>query len=229
MTVREHVYAIKNLFNNGTASDDARLTNRLILHFLNIARLRLIKDKLDQTYYVSEQSYQDLCLDLEPSSFHACCSIDYDYCPILRSTVTLPKFLDSKWGNQLKALDLSGRLIPNITLTQVRYQQYGLVPQQVGYFIHNNYLYVVNTTSLVKVIINGLFDNPEEIHLINCPNTEETPCDYLTEEFPIESDLIERMYRLVIELLTVFFSTAQDLTNNAIDDRATQANRSVQR
>lgn len=97
MKLIEHIYAIKNVLAHGAASDDFNLSDRLIAHYLQVARARLIEQKIDKYYYISEQSYQDLCLDLALSSFHDCCDIpELEECKIMKSVMEVPKFLNSR-------------------------------------------------------------------------------------------------------------------------------------
>lgn len=59
MTLLEHVYAIRNILAHGPVSQDFRLSDRLISHYLQVARARLIEQKIDKYHFISEQSYQD--------------------------------------------------------------------------------------------------------------------------------------------------------------------------
>lgn len=96
MTLLDHVYATKNLFSRGVASDDFPLSNRLIAHFLQIGRALLIEQKTDKYHFISEQSYQSLCVNLELSQFHNCCNDVELECRVLKSTIAIPKFLNSR-------------------------------------------------------------------------------------------------------------------------------------
>lgn len=216
MTTLAHVYAVKNLLSHGPASDDFNYSDRLIAHFLQISRARLIEQKANKYNFISEQSYQDLCVDLELSNFHGCCG-DLDLsCKIMKSQLPVPKFLNSRWGNFLKVTDLEGTVIPEITPTQSKYSLYSLAPTQIGWFLNNNYVYVVNSKVLVKVLLNGLFDDPDSIHAKNCPTTPGSVCgDFMAEEFPIDSDLISPMYEMTLKFLTI--QTSNDIENNARD------------
>lgn len=96
MTLLEHIYALKNILAHGPASADMRLSDRLIAHYLQVARAKLIEQKIDKYYFISEQSYQDWCVQLELSNFHSCCQGPDPDCQILRSTTVVPKFLNSR-------------------------------------------------------------------------------------------------------------------------------------
>lgn len=222
MTLSQHVYAIKNLLAHGTPSDDFSFSNRLIAHYLQVSRAFLIEKKIDKYNIISEQSYQDLCLELTPSNFHNCCDfiVEQDDCEIMKSTVELPKFLNSRWGNFIRVTDLAGSTIPEITVMQKKYLEYALNPAnktQTGWFMHNNHLYVINNSFLSKVLLNALFDNPAEIHDLNCNVTESNCNDFQDEEFPIDSDLVQPMYSLTLEYLTRAMQLPQDVENDAAD------------
>lgn len=223
MKVINHVYAIKDLLSRGPAASDFRLSNKLILHYLQIARARLIEQKINRYHFISEQSYQDWCASLQLSNFHACCEAPDVECQVLKSTTPVPKFLNSKWGNNLKVLDLSGRVIPELKMTQNRFSQYALIPVNEGWFMHNNHLYVLNSTTLEKVILNALYNDPEEIVALNCPSSDISCPTYMEEEFPMDSDLIDPMYKLTVEMLMVAYRQPIDTENNFKDVEVTQA------
>jgi len=217
MKLIEHVYALKNILAHGPASDDFSFSDRLIAHFLSVARARLVEQKIDKYHFISEQTYQDWCATLAPSNFHNCCSVPSVGCVVLKTTSEVPKFLNSRWGNFLKVMDMTGRVIPHITLTQNRLSQYALVPLAEGWFMHDNHIYLLNTTVLTNIIVNGLFNNPQEIHEANCPTTGSNCADFMDETFPIDSDLIDPMYRLALELLLQSYKLPADIENNSRD------------
>jgi len=222
MTTLHHVYAIKNLLNHGPASDDFNYSDRLIAHFLQVARAKLIEQKADKYNFIAEQSYQDLCVDLELSNYHGCCGAAELDCKIMKSTLEIPKFLNSRWGNFLKVTDLEGTVIPELNLTQSKLSKYGLAPSTTGWFLSNNHIYIVNNKMLTKILLNALFDDPDSVHKKNCPDQPDgsTCVSFLNTEFPIDSDLVSPMYELVIKFLML--TSANDLENNARDTQKVQ-------
>jgi hypothetical protein len=216
MKLLDHVYAVKNLLSSGPSSDDFSYSNRLIAHYLGVARTRVLQQKVNKYHFVSEQSYQDWCVDLEEASYHDCCDIGAVGCPLLRGVIKVPKFLNSRWGSHVKVTDLAGVVIPQTSMSQVRLSGYGLVKPKTGWFLHNNYPYIVNNLNLKKILFNSLFEDPEEIHDLNCATTAANCPEYLDSEFPIDPDLIDAMYRVALEFLTK--RTIPDLENNANDD-----------
>jgi hypothetical protein len=111
-----------------------------------------------------------------------------------------------------------GTVIPEINLTQRRYGKYAIVPQKTGWFMHNNYIYIINNAVISQIILNALFNDPEQIHNYNCPNSSDTPCaDFMDTEFPIDSDLVDGLYKLALDLIGYSYKFNIDTENNAKD------------
>ena len=214
MTTLEHIYAIKNIINRGIASDDSRISNRLILHFMNISRGMLLEQKLDK--YISMQDFQSLCIDLAGGSYHNCCDIKIPTdCTILKSTIKLPQLLSARWGSFIKVTTLDGTILGETNITQSKNAKYSLTNNspKTGWFIHDDYLYVINNTKLKKLLINGLWSNPESIAKYNCPDNQ--PCFSDLTEYPISPDLIPAMYQMVLKFISTSYSFPEDNVSDA--------------
>ena len=216
MRLLEHVYAIKTLINRGEASDDAPFSNSLIAHYLQIVRATLIERKIDKYHFISEQSYQDWCAPLAEGDYHNCCGITFPKCGILKSISPIPSFLNSRWGNYLKITDLQGNVIPQLDVTQLKYSKYGHVKVSTSYFIHNNHVFILSNTHLKMVLVNALFQSPEEVSSANCATSSENCVDYLESEFPIDADLVSTLYSMTLQMLSI--PTVQDKINDGSDN-----------
>jgi hypothetical protein len=218
MKVIEHIYAIKNLLNHGAVSDDYSYSNKLILHFLEITRAKLIEEKANKYHYISEQSFQSLCMDLEKGSFHNCCTGPEDLC-LLKTRVQLPKTVTTRFGQFIKVMTLDGRVIPQDTITSYELSKYSITSKApVIWFIHDNRIYIKGNINLVKVLVNGIFATPTE-PTENCDASVDGIClDYLQQEFPIDSDLIDPMYKLTLNYLVL--SQNKDDKNDTKDNTA---------
>lgn len=220
MKINEHIYAIKNLLSAGPVTDDFKFSNELIAHFLEVTRAILTEQKADKYRFISEQSFQSVCLHLQLSSFHNCCDGPTDLCKVLRSSIKIPKFLNTRWGAFIKVTDLVGNVIPRITFTQDKYSKFSRTKKhKVGWFIHDGYLYIINNTDLELVLLTGLFNKPTEIEAINCSNntTISTCPEPFTTEFPIDSDLVEPMYKKTLDFLLRATGIPQDNENDSRD------------
>jgi hypothetical protein len=96
-TLLEHIYAIQNILNNGVASDDHRLPNALVGHYLKINRAVLIKRKLDKERILSNNNYYSICVPLELAPYQDCCMVDDDVnCKLLKSTIKIPRSISAR-------------------------------------------------------------------------------------------------------------------------------------
>lgn len=225
MTLKEHVFAIRNLINKGVGSDDSAYSLRFIAHLLNVARAVLTEQKADKYHYISEQSFQSLCIDLEPATFHNCCSVTDVECKILRSKNPLPKFLNTRWGDFAKVMTLVGEVLSKTSPTMNSYSAYTITntTPKPGWFIHDNHLYIINNVHLEKALMNSLFDNPVEIAELNCPASNTTTCPaWYDNEYPIDPDLVSPAYRMVLDsIYRTYNLPPQDTNNDAQDNQVT--------
>lgn len=228
MTLKYHCYAIRNLLSKGIASDDTQYSLRLIAHFLNVARAILTEQKADKYRYISEQSFQSLCVPLEKGQFHNCCDYPNATCLVLKSIDPLPKFLNSRWGDFAKVMTLAGEVLSKGSTTSNSYSKYTVTNKKAkpSWFIHDNHLYVLNNTFLEVILLNGLFDNPIEIEQLNCPADSDQTCpDYFDSEYPIDPDLIEPAYKKVLDLFSYSMRIPiKDTENDAKDSQVSMDN-----
>lgn len=222
--LREHIYAVKNILERGLASDDSRLSEKLIAFLLKTARSQLIKEKINKYKEVSQLSYQTICVPLELTTYHDCdCIPESVGCKILKSTCKIPRDLVSKWGSSLTVLTASGRILDMSSLTQndlTKYSDTNKNPK-IAYFIENQHIYVLNNTDLKIVLLSAIWEDPEIINTFcKCNNgklTEEPCYDPIDDDFPIDAELSRPMRLMVIQELQNMYRIPEDNLNNAKD------------
>lgn len=224
-TLKEHIYAVKNIINKGPASDDSRFSNRLIAHFLKQARVLLIKQKLDKYHGLSDQTYQTICVDLSLSTFHECGCIPYKVpCLVLKSNCTLPKEVVCRWGTSLKVMKADGTVIPKVSNTRQMLRQFALNGPVMGWLINNGKLFIIGGTNtrLKKVLISAIWEDPETLASCEVCDNNGNPVTPSCEDpenitFPIDSDIVFAMYGLTIQMLDTGLQHPEDVQNNASD------------
>lgn len=228
-TFKEHIYAVKNILERGVASDDSRLSERFIGFLLKTARTQLIKEKINKYREVSPLSYQTVCIPLELTTYHDCSCIPADIgCKILKSTCHIPRELVSKWGTSLTVFTASGRTVDMSSLTQNDLAKFSETNQKpkLAYFIENQHLYILNSTSLKVVLLSAIWEDPEEVKkFCKCNNGDVTdePCyDPINDDFPIDSELARVMRILVTQELQNMYRMPEDNLNNGKDVDAGQ-------
>lgn len=126
MTLLEHTYAIRNLLTKGPASKDTRISLELIAHFLKVSRALLTEQKADKYNFISEQSFQSLCVPLVKGSLHNCCDYPASKCLLLKSSSPIPKTLSTRWGDLSKVTTLSGEVLSKTSVTANKLAKYSL-------------------------------------------------------------------------------------------------------
>lgn len=66
-------------------------------------------------------------------------------------------------------------------------------------------------------MLNALFDKPDEISQANCATTGVNCNDFMDEQFPIDSDLIDGMYKMTLDYLMKSQQEPIDTENNSKD------------
>jgi len=218
-TTLEHIYAIQNLVNKGSKSDDSDFTNRLVLHFMNVSRVLLLKRKADKKQKFDPSDFQSFCMPLCENSWINCpCLPDID-CPILKSKVELPKALVSRSGLYLTVRFLSGKEIGETTPSALQYREYSLTRKtSPAWFIDNNFIYIygVPKNKLKAVYLSGVFIDPTEVSEITLCSEEDEDClDIYESQYPLSGELIDPMYKMVLEYLQGSMRMPNDKVNNA--------------
>jgi len=221
MTRDEHVYAIQNLLNAGSPSDDNRYPNRLVYHFLKVARARLVKQKADSHRFIAEDNYQSLCMPLIKTTFHDCDCVPSSDCLILRSKYKIPKQLMPYFGSALQVYYFDGKSIGRIATPSASKLEYSLVENPVTFFFHDGYIFITGTLTLKAVQIYGVFedvDNLSQYTICDESGDDTSVTCYNPEEdiFPMDGDLVWPAYKMVLEILAQSrMQMPEDNENNA--------------
>lgn len=120
---REHIYAVQNVLQRGPASDDNRISVRLIGHFLEVSRAILLKRKMDKERTANESNYQVICVPLVQGSYADCpnCNLPSIGCTIMKSTYQLPEPILTRWGMSYRVRKIDGTIIAPYNLTNNKY------------------------------------------------------------------------------------------------------------
>lgn len=221
MTRDEHVYAIQNLINSGAQSDDNRFTNRLVYHFLKVARAKLIKEKADRASAIADDNYQSLCMPLIKTTFHDCDCIPNSECLILRSKYKIPKQLVPYMGSTLQVYYFDGRSIGRVSVPAASHISHSRITgNPVTFFYYNGYIYITGTLTLKAIMVYGVFEDVDNLETYTtCDDTgteTSTPCYNSDEDtFPIDGDLVLALYKIVIDILNIGKQMPEDNENNA--------------
>lgn len=209
-------------------SDDASYTEEHIMFLLDKYRAFLLKQRYsDVKKQIPESNYQTICLDLievPAISGEPCEGGSY-----LRSKKKIPFLM--KIGNpKVYPVDYYQGEITYVSRERMRYVGYNKYLRNIIYASigPDNYLYFKSFNPqylyLEKARMTGIFEDPQAASELQCPNeNDDTVCDVLDREFPIEDALISPMIELVVKELLGAEYRPKDESNDANDALANLA------
>jgi len=221
MKLNEAITRLKVALNKGIPSNDGRYSSEYLYSQLKTMRAKRLRQKLDQFAFISNYTFSTIdCIPLVLGQFSDCPCFTSD-CFILRSKYQIPQLISYRSGLYLKVFTISGKEISETSKIKENNKQYRKTQvNELGYFFHNNYLFIVGSTTLKTVMLTGIFVDPLELEEIPLCDPEGNPLNGtcfnpLTENFPIDEELYEDIEAMIIQkILTFEQSTTEDTENN---------------
>lgn len=221
-TYRELTYLILDEI-KGT-SDDFTYTEDHVIFILNKYRAFLLKQRYsDIKKVVPESNYQTICLDL--IEVPAICGEPCEGGSYLRSKNKVP--FTMKMGiPRVYPIDYYQGEISFVSRDRMRYVGYNRYLQNIIYCSigPDNYLYFKSSNPqflyLEKVKFTAVFQDPTVAFELRCNEEDQTICDILDAEFPIEDALIAPLVELTVKELLGAEYRPDDNKNNSKDDLA---------
>ena len=227
MQVGEIIQRIQALYSKGVNSVDTRLSSRHIYNKILSVRARLISQEYKKKQRVSQWNYQSIaCMELIKVPSHDCPCVPPMGCDILRTKYPLPEPISGLHEDLIQMVSSIDRQIKmdRVTLNAVRSLRGNKYSSnKVSFFIHNKYLYLTTSTKIRYISVVGLFEDPMKVREIanfcdNCIDCVDC-IDYESEEFPIDTDMIDALIELCAnELIVMFLQAKEDKRSNSKDD-----------
>tara|TARA_R100000458_G_C8274419_1_gene249376 strand:- start:1639 stop:2352 length:714 start_codon:yes stop_codon:yes gene_type:complete len=221
MTINEIISRVRALYGKGTASDDIRLSDRLIYEKMCSSRALFVKREIDKKRQVSDWIVQTIaCLELQDALPNECPCAPSPGCKILRSKKKIPKPVQSVIGAELESVsNQDGSVMYSKTDWVKKKYKSGdkYTSGNPDYFIKDGYLFITTNSLLKYISISGVFEDPLEPLYVNACLTG---CIYPhDEEFPIDAHLLDAVVQgAVQELIGMFKTMPVDNTNNAAEE-----------
>lgn len=224
MKIKEIIQGFRDVIadSHSTVSDDTSFSDRLLYHYLKMIRAQLLYEKFVKgTRPINKFSTQNLeCIPLYELDENECPCRPARGCLFLRSKDPLPQTIlitDVRAGleefNYIKWEDLE-----SVKHSRFKFDRdetyYSLKTKKEG-----TYLYIHYRQYLEYADVEGMFEDPLEVRLYpSCCDPDK--CIYAPEErFPIDSSLINLLYRMTFETYVQIKSAAvPDILNNDSDE-----------
>lgn len=231
-TYRELVYIVLDEIKS--KSDDSFFTEEHIIFLLRKYRTFLLKQRYsDIKKSIPESNYQTICIDLIKTNVAD--NMICDSGIYLKSKNKIPYLM--KIGNPMVyPIDYYVGNITYISRERMRYVGYNKSLQNIIYASlgPDNYLYLKSSNPqylyLSKVKITGIFEDISTASELQCNEDNNTVCDILDMQFPIEDALIPPLVELIVkELLGAEYRPADERNdaNDNLSDLASFINRNT--
>ena len=220
MTIAQHISAIRNLTRQ-FGETEVPFTDEYLYHLFNASALRLVKQKFDKSYKTSDWNTKVFCISLEASTIHNCECLPS--CTVLKSVNAIPRPLTSRSRDLLKVHTLDHRDIAYLDAsTAYIYLLDEVRANKLSYSIIDDHVVLWNadTINIVPraILVSGYFEDISAWSGItacdtNGDTTDSVCFDIFTEDYPLDNDLVDPAYRLVLELLRIPITLPDDRTN----------------
>lgn len=222
-TYRELVYIVNDEVK--LLSDDSTYTEDHILFLLKKYRTYLIEQKyLRDKGLINDDNKQRICIELETVNTDDPCGTG----SYLRSVQKIPTQMSI---SSMKIYDINGFPLDKIAFvpfSRLAYIGHNKYLKSIIYCAKgmDGYLYFDNSNPqsmyLNKIVIDGLFEDPEEAEELQCKCDDgvqdDKDCDIMEKKFPIEGELIPLLIQSVVKDLIGAAYRPKDVYNNALDD-----------
>ena len=219
MTYKELVYLVLDELK--LTSDDSLINENHVIFLLSKYRNFILKQRYsDIKKPIPESNYQTICLDLQVTD-----NIEGLPCAgsTLKSVQQIPNLM--KIGNQkVYPTDYFQGEITLVSRERLRYVGHNKYLKNIIYCAigPDKHLYFKsqnpNHLYLRKVRMTGIFDDVEKASELQCSDNNESDCDILDREFPLESALVPTIIELIVKELSNTIYQPQDEENDANDN-----------
>ena len=221
MQIKEIISRIRSLYHKGAATDDTRLSDRLIYAKLKSSRALMVKREIDKKRQVSDWIVQTIkCMELVETHPNECPCLPAPGCDILRTKNKIPKPIQSTFGPELEAVsNMDGTIIFSKTDWVKKKYKSGnkFTAGNPDYFIKDDYLFLTVNSLLKYITVSGVFEDPLSIVYLDA--CAESCIDPMEQEFPLDEHLTDAIVGAVAqELISMFKQIPADGENNAIED-----------
>ncbi len=207
MTFQSLIFDVQNLITQFLQPDDNKLSDRQVAFWINHYRSKLIKQALSKGEALSEWFYQTLpILEIEKVT------TELGDC-LYRSKLPLPQPV---FSNLRDMLSYVGPPEGSKNFDELKYQDLQFIEfskyakRYPHYCIRDRYLYIYYppTSNLSKVMVRGVFEEPEKLGLYSAF----TGFDF---EYPVPGYMIDTIKKLIIDSeLKLGLSVPKDDTND---------------
>lgn len=205
---------------------DSTFTEDHVIYLANVYRVFLIKqrEKQEKSTEISPSEEQTICLNLEETQ--AIPGLDYCNETYLRSLEAIPSLLEEGTAS-VYPVNYFAQNIAYVSKERFRFVGYNKYMNNIIYCTkgvdHHLYFKSSNPQFLYmeQAKMTGVFEDASEAAKLECNGDgEDSSCDIMDKNFPLDGELIPQLIQLIVKDLLGAAYRPNDDTNNDKDDVA---------
>lgn len=167
---------------------------------VKVWRSRLIRNSIDKDERERQYFKQTLFVPLQAGT-EVICNVPFTQCAIAISKCKIPV--------PLRGNNIYYDYVGNITGTKpfkkfvtgtLEYLMHGKYSKKTIWFkVENDLLKVWGNPELPMAMIEGIFDNPEEVANLNCTCGQTAQCDFWNQPYPVSGDILQMILQAIID------------------------------
>lgn len=219
MTIAQHVAALRGLINQ-FSDDETPYTDEFLYHLFRSAANLLVLRKREKSNTLPIWDMRYFCVGTESGVAHDCNCVGAG-CNVLKTIYEIPKPIQGKYRPYLKVTTLDNNEIPYIDLNSVEAYQYDQIRKNKIHYSLLNKRVVLWGTDLKRpkaILIGGYFEDISEWagkQLCDADgNSTSASCyNIYNDDYPLDIDLVDTAYQLVLERLRLPLQIPSDRIN----------------
>lgn len=223
ITLGKLVKDIQRIASSGPVPDDTRIPDRQVELWIAEVRSKLISQAIQKNKDINDTWIQTInCLELEQIDKSECCDIQTE-CLILRSVEKLPSTVEGIDSNLiLSVTGLDGTHITQTNRWRQRYKKYSRFTwKNKGWYLKDNYIYIINDDLLTYVNVHGIFEDPRDLASFHSCTGD--PCFSLDSDYPVSYKMATDITDIIVQTkIRPLLSIPQDTTNDSANNQQVQ-------
>lgn len=218
ITASQLISDIRNIATSGSNPSDFRISDEQILYWVNEMRSMLISQAIQKHQDYSDVWLQPItCLTLSQVDSSDCCKTPTK-CFLLKSDKQIPKTIETDNDNLIISVSgIDGSYIRRLNRYSSKYVRFNkFTAQDSGWYLKDNYIYIVNNQLLQNFNLVGIFENPKDLQAFtNCAGTT---CWSLDNDYPVSAKMAQFITDIVIQKrIHPYLLYPQDLKNDSVN------------
>lgn len=197
-TVAQLIFDVIDIASSGAMPTGFRIEDTQVLYWINQTRAQLIAQAIQKKADISDSWLQQInCFEMQKADISDCCEIPSG-CFGLKSVKPLPNSIEADNINYYYVTGVQGDPIQELNRFSQRYTKFNkYTANSKGWFIKNNFLYLVSDQTTKFVTVTGLFEDPSD--LINYRTCSGEACWSYDSQYPVGAKMASDITNIIVK------------------------------